>query len=200
MGEVPAEAPQIGLIPKGISPNCWAPETGITACGRLIGAIAMRGKRCGGLRLLLLPTALLGAAAASAANAPPPAAAPGLPATIVVLDASSSMNTKIGNASKIASVRTELGQALGSYAGRLSFGLVAFGHRKASNCADSEMLAKPGELTFATQSKLLDTIRPKGQAPIAAALSDAAKAQAKDQSLDIVLIADGGDTLSLIHI
>ena len=154
----------------------------------------MRGKRCGGLRLLLLPAALLGAAAASAANAPPPAAAPGLPATIVVLDASSSMNTKIGNASKIAAVRTELGQALGSYAGRLSFGLVAFGHRKASNCADSEMLAKPGELTFASQSKLLDTIKPKGQAPIAAALSDAAKAQAQDQSLDIVLIADGGDT------
>jgi len=153
----------------------------------------MRGKRCGELRLLLLPAALLGAAAASAANAPPQAAAPGLPATIVVLDASSSMNTKIGKASKIAAVRTELGQALGSYAGRLTFGLVAFGHRKASNCADSEMLAKPGELTFASQSKLLDTIKPKGQAPIAAALSDAAKAQAKDQSLDIVLIADGGD-------
>jgi len=147
----------------------------------------MRGKRCAGLRLLLLPAALLGAGAASAETAPPPAA-------IVVLDASSSMNAKIGSTSKIAAVRTELGQALGSYAGRLSFGLVAFGHRKASNCADSEILAKPGELTFATQSTFLDKIKPKGQAPIAAALSDAAKAAQTQGRLDIVLIADGGDT------
>ena len=85
------------------------------------------------------------------------------------------MNAKIGGTTKIAAARTALGEALGTYAGRLSFGLVAFGHRKASNCADSEVLAKPGELTFASQSKLLDKIKPKGQAPVAAALSDAAK-------------------------
>ena len=147
----------------------------------------MRGKRCAGLRLLLLPAALLGAGAAAAQNAPPPT-------TIIVLDASSSMNAKIGSASKIAAVKAELSQTLGAYAGRLSFGLVAFGHRKASNCADSEILAKPGELTFATQGKFLDKIKPKGQAPIAAALSDAAKAAQAQERLDIVLIADGGDT------
>ena len=58
----------------------------------------------------------------------------------------------------------------------------------------ARFLAKPGELTFAAKDKLFDKIKPKGQAPIAAALSDAANAQVKDQSLDIVLIADGGDT------
>ena len=152
----------------------------------------MRGKRCAGLSPMLLSAALLVAAPAAAENAPSPAA--GYPATIVVLDASSSMNTKIGSATKIAAAKAELGAALGTYAGRLSFGLVALGHRKASNCADSETLAKPGELTFAAKDKLFDKIKPKGQAPIAAALSDAAKAQVKDQSLDIVLIADGGDT------
>ena len=83
----------------------------------------MRGKRCAGLRLLLLPAALLGAGAAAAENA-------ASPATIVVLDASSSMNAKIGSASKISSVRTELGRAVGAYGDRLSFGLVAYGHRK----------------------------------------------------------------------
>jgi hypothetical protein len=146
----------------------------------------MRGTCCAGLRLLLLPAALLGAWAAAAENAPSP--------TVVVLDASSSMSTKIGGTSKIASVRTELGEALGSYAGRLSFGLVAFGHRKASNCADSEILAKPGELTFASQSKFLDNIKPKGAAPVAAALSDAAKSAPPQGRFDIVLIADGGDS------
>ncbi|HEY6669677.1 MAG TPA: VWA domain-containing protein, partial [Methyloceanibacter sp.] len=154
----------------------------------------MRGKRCAGLRLLLLP-ALLGAGAAVAKDAPPSAAGPNLSATIVVLDASSSMNGKIGGASKITAVRSELGNAIGTYADRLSFGLIAFGHRKASNCADSQVLAKPGELTAASQGKLLAGIKPKGQAPIAAALSDAAKAApAPGSRLDIVLIADSTDT------
>jgi hypothetical protein len=154
----------------------------------------MRGIRCAGLRLMLLPAALFGAGAAAAENAPSATAEAGLAATMVVLDASSSMSAKIGGTSKIASVRTELGQALGSYAGRLSFGLVAFGHRKASNCADSEILAKPGELTFASQSKLLDKIKPKGQSPVAAALTDAARSAPPQGRFDIVLIADGGDS------
>ncbi|HSK28479.1 MAG TPA: VWA domain-containing protein, partial [Candidatus Limnocylindria bacterium] len=78
------------------------------------------------------------------------------------------MSAKIGSATKMEAVKQELGAALGLYAGRLSFGLVAFGHRKASNCADSETLAKPGELTFAAKDKHLDKINPKGQAPVAA--------------------------------
>ncbi len=156
----------------------------------------MRGKRCAGLRLALLTAALLGAgAAALAKDAPAEATDTGLPATIIVLDASSSMNEKIGAASKITAVRSELGNAIGSYGDRLSFGLVAFGHRKASNCADSEVLAKPGALTAETQAKMLGAIKPKGAAPVAAALSDAAKgAQTADAKLDIVLIADGGDS------
>ncbi len=152
----------------------------------------MRGKRCAGLSPMLLSAALVAGGAAAAETTPSPDSS--LPATVIVLDASSSMNAKIGNATKIAAAKTELGAALGTYAGRLSFGLVALGHRKASNCADSETLAKPGELTFAAKDGLFDKIKPKGQAPIAAALSDAAKAQVKDKSLDIVLIADGGDT------
>ena len=140
---------------------------------------------------MLLPAALFGVGAASAEPAPAPS---GPPATIVVLDASSSMKAKIGGASKLASVQTALGKAVANYGDRLSFGLVVFGHRKASNCADSEIVAKPGAFTAETQSKLLAKIKPKGQAPIAAALSDAAKGTLAQDRLDIVLIADGGDT------
>jgi len=154
----------------------------------------MRGKGCAKLGLVLLPAALFGAGAAAAETAPPSAPQPGLPTAIVVLDASSSMKAKAGGASKIASVRAALGQAIETYGDRLSFGLVAFGHRKASNCADSEILAKPGELTAKTQSELLEKIKPKGQAPIAAALSDAAKGAPAQGQLNIVLIADGGDS------
>ena len=154
----------------------------------------MRGKRRGIRGLLLLPAALFGAGVAAAETAPPSATTPPLLTAIVVLDASKSMSEKTGGASRIASARAEIGQAVASYADRLTFGLVAFGHRKASNCADSEILAKAGTLTAETQGKLLEKIKPKGQAPIAAALSDAAKGASANAPLDIVLIADGGDT------
>jgi hypothetical protein len=143
---------------------------------------------------MLLPAALFGAGVAAAETAPPSSAKAVRPVAIVVLDASSSMNAKIGGVSKIASVRTELGRAVAAYGDRLSFGLVAFGHRKASNCADSEIVAKPGALTAETQNKLLDAIKPKGAAPIAAAVSDAAKGVKAKDRLDIVLIADSGDS------
>lgn len=153
----------------------------------------MRGKRCAALWLALFPAALLGAAVAGAEDAPPPPPDTPRPATIFVLDGSSGMGAKIGDASKLEVARAELGHAVSSYGDRLSFGLVAFGHRKAANCADTETLAKPGELTSETQSKLLD-LKPQGQAPIAAALSDAVKAApTPDGRLDIVLIASGGD-------
>ena len=154
----------------------------------------MRGKRRGKLGLLLLPAALLGAGVAVAETAPQSPAGQSPPTTIVVLDASKSMGDKIGGATKIAAVRAALAEAVAAYGDRLSFGLVAFGHRKASNCADSEILAKPGELTADTQSKLFEKIKTKGQAPIAAALGAAAKGATAKDPLDIVLIADGGDT------
>ena len=155
----------------------------------------MRGKRCAGLRLALLAAALLGAGAAALAKDAAPSTDPELPSTVIVLDASSSMNDKVGGASKITIVRSELGKAIGTYGDRLSFGLVAFGHRKTSNCADSEIVAKPGALSAETQAKMLGAIKPKGAAPVAAALSDAAKtAPGANAKLEIVLIADGGDS------
>ncbi len=188
-----AKLPKSALFTKEFRLEFGAPETGITACGRLIGTNAMRGTRCAGLRLLLLAAAPLSTGAVAAKDEPPQTTT--LPTAIVVLDASKSMNAKLGGASKITSVRSEIGNAVGTYGDRLSFGLVAFGHRKTSNCADSELLANPGELTAATQGKLLGGLKPKGQAPIAAALSDAAKAAPLQATrLDIVLIADSADT------
>jgi hypothetical protein len=155
----------------------------------------MRGKRFAALRLMLLPVALLGVGIAAAEDAPPlPTHSLRLPTTVFVLDASRSMGDKIGGTAKIDAARAELGQIVTQYAGRLSFGLVAYGHRKASNCADSEALAKPGALNGETHEKLLGGIKATGQAPIAAAISDAASLGDASAPLDVVLIADGSDT------
>ena len=153
----------------------------------------MRGKRCA--MLLLLSAALLCALPARAEDPPAPKDVPQQPAaTMLVVDASKSMWTKMGGLSKNANLRIKLGEIIGTYDDKLKFGLATFGDRQYSNCADTRTVAKLGELSKATQRKILDGVKPKGQAPIAAALSEAAKEMPPSGRLDIVLIADGGDT------
>ncbi|MGC1181129.1 MAG: hypothetical protein WA884_19420 [Methyloceanibacter sp.] len=152
----------------------------------------MGGKRCAGLGRLLMPIAFFGAVPAAAQDRPAPPAAQ-LSPTIIVLDASRSMWAKVGGQSKVALVRTDLGQAFSDYKDRIAFGLVAFGHREAAPCADSQLLAKAGELTSDTRGKLLFGFKPKASKPIAVALSEAAKG-AEGGNLDIVLITDGLDS------
>jgi len=154
----------------------------------------MRGKRCAGFGLLLMPSMLLtvAAVAETESQAPSPSS---LSSVVVVLDASKSMGEKDGATTKLSIARSVLVEALPTYDDRLSFGLVAYGHRQTSNCADTQTLAKPGELTAKTQAKLLDKIKPKGQSPIAAAMSEAAKTTApQDVKRDIVLIVGAGDS------
>lgn len=155
----------------------------------------MRGKRFATLKLLLLPACLLGAGLATAEGAPPvPAPSSGLPAAIVVFDASRSMGDKLGDKAKLDTARIELSKAVTQYSDQVSLGLITFGHRQKSNCADVEVLAKPGALNAGTYEKLLGDIKAKGQAPIVAAISDAASLVGSDEPLDIILIAAGGDT------
>ena len=156
---------------------------------------AMGGKRGFGLGRLLAPIALLCATGVSAQSqqAPPPQATPS--SAIIVLDGSRSMWTKIGGQSKVAIVRSALGDAFKTYEDRIAFGLVAAGHRQGKTCAEAELIAKPGELTSKTPGKLLfgAGFKPKLGRPIAAALVEAAK-QTPPSGLDVVLITDGLDS------
>ena len=156
---------------------------------------AMGGKRGFGLGRLLAPIALLCATGVSAQSqqAPPPQATPS--SAIIVLDGSRSMWTKVGGQSKVAIVRSALGDAFKTYEDRIAFGLVAAGHRQGKTCAEAELIAKPGELTSKTPGKLLfgAGFKPKLGRPIAAALVEAAK-QTPPTGLDVVLITDGLDS------
>ena len=152
----------------------------------------MGGKRCAGLGHLLVPIALFCASAASAEDqkAPSPHAS-----TIIVLDGSRSMWTRLGGQSKVGIVRSVLGEAFATYEDRVAFGLVGFGHRGGGTCTEAELLAKPGELSSKTTGKLLfgAGFKPKTTKPVAAALVEAAK-QTPGSGLDIVLITDGPDS------
>jgi hypothetical protein len=155
----------------------------------------MGGKRCAGLELLLAPILLLFAVHASAEDRQGPQAQHELAPTILLLDGSISMWARLGGQSKVAIVRSTLGQAFTDYEDRIAFGLVAFGHRGGGACTEAELLAKPGELSSKTPGKLLfgAGFKPKAAKPIAAALVEAAK-QTPATGLDVVLITDGLDT------
>jgi len=107
--------PQIGLSRGRISLRCEGGANGVLAGGGLTGANAMGGKRCAGLGRLLVPIAFLCASAASAEEqkAAPAQATPS--STIIVLDGSRSMWARISGQSKVALVRTALGQAFATY-------------------------------------------------------------------------------------
>jgi hypothetical protein len=156
---------------------------------------AMGGKRGLGLGRLLAPIALLCATGASAQSQQPPPQQAAPSSTIIVLDGSRSMWTKVGGQSKVAIVRTALGDAFKTYEDRIAFGLVAAGHRQGKTCAEAELIARPGELTSKTPGKLLfgAGFKPKLGRPIAAALVEAAK-QTPPSGLDVVLITDGLDS------
>ena len=153
----------------------------------------MRGKYFAARKLMLLPVLVLGAGSAAAEEplAPTPVLEPH--PVVFVLDASESMKEKLEKAAKIEIARNTLSQVVGAQVDKHALGLVAFGHRKASDCADSEVLAKPGTLDVKSSEKLLVGIAAKGKAPIAAAITVAASL-ADGKPLNIVLIADGGDT------
>jgi hypothetical protein len=144
---------------------------------------------------LLAPTLLLWAVGASAEDRQAPQAQPTLAPTIILLDGSLSMWARLGGQSKVAIVRSTLGQTFTDYEDRIAFGLVAFGHRGGGTCTEAELLAKPGELSSKTPGKLLfgAGFKPKAVKPIAAALVEAAK-QTPATGLDVVLITDGLDS------
>lgn len=151
----------------------------------------MRGMRSAGLCLLLVPGAIFGARMARAEEAASPAT---LPSVVIVLDSSKHMSDKIGGAPKFSLIRSSLGEALAGHQEKLGFGLVAFGYRQTSNCADTQTLAKIGELNGDTDTKLLANLKPKGQSPIAAALSEAVKLGEPGGKLDVVLVAGSLDS------
>jgi hypothetical protein len=158
----------------------------------------MRGKRCRArLGLLLMPIALLWTSTARSE----PAATPSPPAhkapAIIVLDASRSMWTKIGGQAKVPIARTAIGQALDEYKDSVAFGAVAFGQQGSGGCAETELLAKAGELTAETAGKLQfgAGFKPRVSKPIAAALVEAAKNGAPGATtLDILVVTDGPDS------
>lgn len=137
-------------------------------------------------RSLLLLAALLPFAAARAETLRP---------TVIVVDSSGSMSAAIGGVPRLDAARDVLGEMLAHWPAAAPVGLVAYGHRRSSDCGDIEVLSTIGAPDTAALGRRLATLRARGKTPLAASLQQAAgMLQAAGEGGTIILVTDGIET------
>ena len=117
---------------------------------------------------------------------------------ILVLDASGSMRAKIDGKSKIDIAKQVVGNIVKTWKPEDELGLIAYGHREKGNCKDIEVLREPGKLDAADYMSAVNSLNPKGQTPMTAAVKMAAEAlQFTEKKATVILVSDGIETCNL---
>lgn len=143
-------------------------------------------------------------AAPGAVSAPPTpnqtgraVAAQSSPRIVFILDASGSMAGKVGNEEKMLAARRVLKDSIGKLPDAAEVGLIAYGHRSATDCEDIETLTPLAPLDRAALTRQIDALKPKGKTPITNALRkalDIVRAQTTGGAVTVVLVSDGLET------
>ena len=142
---------------------------------------------------------LAAAAAALCASASLPALAQGEDSAsaanvMFIFDSSGSMKKKLeGGGSRSEAAKLAMVQALSEMPASVRLGLLMYGHRRAKDCRDIEVVAPIGTAGNVGIATEVSRSVPKGETPIAAALERAAQTFAPfaGQSNSIVLVTDG---------
>lgn len=114
------------------------------------------------------------------------------PDTIVVLDVSNSMWGQIDGVSKIEIARDVIADLVGELDSDTQFGLVAYGHRRKSDCTDIELVLPVGPLNAAQFSSAVNSLVPRGRTPLTDAVKQAAEVlNYQERPGRIVLVSDG---------
>ncbi|MEE9455491.1 MAG: VWA domain-containing protein [Paracoccaceae bacterium] len=114
------------------------------------------------------------------------------PDTIIILDVSNSMWGQIDGVAKISIARDAIGELVEELDTDSEFGLMAFGHRRKSDCGDIELILPIGPLDSATFSAAASNLTPRGRTPLTAALREAANILKTDtRSGRVILVSDG---------
>ena len=112
----------------------------------------------------------------------------------LILDASGSMWSKLGNTTRIEAAREALGSIVDDLAARkgIAVGLRVYGHRT-NDCKDTKLEIPIGPLDGGKMKAFIAGIKPKGKTPIAYSLLEGAKDfdPAFEGSKVIILVTDG---------
>jgi Mg-chelatase subunit ChlD len=112
---------------------------------------------------------------------------------MLIVDASGSMKKQVDGESRMAAAKRVLAETLATLPADVRLGLLAYGHRKAKDCTDMELVSPIGAEDATTITDRIQKLTPKGETPIAASLEMAAKSflAFKGQVNSIVLVTDG---------
>jgi Ca-activated chloride channel family protein len=123
---------------------------------------------------------------------PPTNAQPG--DTLIILDASGSMNERIRGESKIVIARRAVRELVESLPDNTRLGLVVYSHRR-NACDDIELLIPPAPLDKPAFIAAVDALKPNGRTPVAASIEFAALAlNYTKNKASIILVSDGEET------
>lgn len=139
----------------------------------------------------LLPALLLAAVAVAAA----PARAQAPAETIVILDMSGSMWGRIGEETKLEISRTAVRGMFSRFPAGSRVGLMAYGHRRAGDCRDIQMLLPPGAANEASVGETLGRLVARGRTPLTESVREAARTlRVAERGGTIILVTDGIET------
>jgi Mg-chelatase subunit ChlD len=112
---------------------------------------------------------------------------------MLIVDASGSMKKAVDGESRMTAAKRVLAETLATMPPEVRLGLLAYGHRKAKDCKDMELVSPIGAEDAGTIAGRIQALTPKGETPIAASLEMAAKSflAFKGQVNSIVLVTDG---------
>jgi Ca-activated chloride channel homolog len=112
---------------------------------------------------------------------------------LFIFDASGSMKQRAGAESRVATAKKAMDAALKEVPEGTRLGLLMFGHRRANDCTDLELVSPIGADDAAAINRRIQSVDAKGETPIAESLRQAARSFAalKGQNNSIVLVTDG---------
>jgi Ca-activated chloride channel family protein len=114
---------------------------------------------------------------------------------LFIFDASGSMWGKLGQSTKIQVARETMGTLSEKISPAAQVGLIAYGHRSASDCNDIEMLIPMAPFDRNLFNSKIKSLNPKGKTPIAKSIAKAVEAiKGMTNPVTVILITDGLET------
>lgn len=117
------------------------------------------------------------------------------PPTVIVIDSSGSMAAALSGKTRLDAARGVLDEILVRWPRSAPLGVVAYGHRRTSDCADIEVLAPIGPPDAASLKRRYAGLMARGKTPLAASLQQAASMLREvGKGGTIILVTDGIET------
>ncbi len=141
--------------------------------------------------LRIAPALLVaGVLAAGAARAQAPT-----PDVMLILDASNSMWGRVDGRPKIVVARAAVVDLLRALPRGTRLGLMAYGHRRAGDCADIETVVPVGAVDAGALTARVNALSPRGRTPITDAVRQAARElRSTERPARVILVSDGIET------